>query len=145
MVFTDSDRHRETSNQVVDVKEKACTTASTFDAAAYNLSTPDEMICYDLAIGILPHIYAKRLYSHQHDDLNRLSFPKAMFKAKVNRNKCMMCHINSAVCVTLDDRLVGKTPAYFASDYDLFHYDSSGNILYDDVKVFEYSPKCSSD
>ncbi|KAG0317675.1 hypothetical protein BGZ99_006167 [Dissophora globulifera] len=69
-----------------------------------------------------------------------------MFKAKVNRHKCSMRHINSAFCETLDSCLAGKTPVYFCERcYDLFHYGSSGNILYDDFKVFEYSPKCSSE
>ncbi|KAG0299642.1 small nuclear RNA activating complex, polypeptide 3 [Dissophora globulifera] len=90
--------------------------------------------------GNCEHIMMFRDLSHQHDELNRLSYPKATFKAKVNRHKCSMCHINSAFCVTLDDRLAGKTPAYFCERcYDLFHYDSSGNILYDDFKVFEYA------
>ncbi|KAF9283925.1 small nuclear RNA activating complex, polypeptide 3 [Mortierella alpina] len=81
-----------------------------------------------------------RLFSHRYDDLNRLSYPKPVFKSKQIRHRCRMCNTNPAFYITIDDRLAGETPSYFCEEcYDVFHYDEDGNILYDDFKVFLYA------
>ncbi|KAF9966611.1 small nuclear RNA activating complex, polypeptide 3 [Mortierella alpina] len=81
-----------------------------------------------------------RLFSHRYDDLNRLSYPKPVFKSKQIRHCCRMCNTNPAFYITIDDRLAGETPSYFCEEcYDVFHYDVDGNILYDDFKVFLYA------
>lgn len=80
-----------------------------------------------------------RLYSQRHDDLNRLSYPRQVYKGKTTSHMCKMCKINKAFYVTVDDRLAGETPCYFCEQcYDSFHYDVDGNILYDDFRVFRY-------
>ncbi|KAF9953718.1 small nuclear RNA activating complex, polypeptide 3 [Mortierella alpina] len=92
------------------------------------------------------HLYASasqdygQLFSHRYDDLNRLSYPKPIFKSKQIRHRCRMCNTNPAFYITIDDRLAGETPSYFCEEcYDVFHYDEDGNILYDDFKVFLYA------
>ncbi|KAF9562815.1 small nuclear RNA activating complex, polypeptide 3 [Mortierella alpina] len=89
------------------------------------------------------HLYASVSQDyghHRHDDQNRLSYPKAIFKGKQIRHRCRMCNTNPAYYITIDDRLAGETPSYFCEEcYDVFHYDEDGNILYDDFKVFLYA------
>ncbi|KAG0196075.1 small nuclear RNA activating complex, polypeptide 3, partial [Mortierella sp. GBA30] len=72
-----------------------------------------------------------RLFNQQHDDLNRLSYPKPVFRTKKIRHRCRMCNTNAAHYITIDDRLAGETPSYFCEEcYDIFHYDVDGNILH---------------
>ncbi|KAG0253739.1 small nuclear RNA activating complex, polypeptide 3 [Mortierella polycephala] len=81
-----------------------------------------------------------RLFSQQHDDLNRLSYPRILYRAKKTHHLCRMCNSNPAYYITVDDRLAGETPCYFCEQcYNGFHYDADGNILYDDFRVFLYS------
>ncbi|KAG0004467.1 small nuclear RNA activating complex, polypeptide 3 [Entomortierella chlamydospora] len=90
--------------------------------------------------GNCEHIMMFRDLSAEHDEPNRLRYPKATFKSKPVRHKCRMCNINQAFYVTVDDRLAGETPCYFCKPcYHAFHYDVNGNILYDDFRVFEYT------
>ena len=43
--------------------------------------------------------------------------------------------------MTYGDRLAAENPAFFCEQcYDVFHYDSNGQILYDDFTVFDYEP-----
>ncbi|KAF9395628.1 small nuclear RNA activating complex, polypeptide 3 [Mortierella sp. AD011] len=90
--------------------------------------------------GNCEHVMMFRDLSAEHDEPNRLRYPKAIFKSKPVRHKCRMCNINQAFYVTVDDRLAGETPCYFCKPcYHAFHYDVNGNILYDDFRVFEYT------
>ncbi|KAF9193886.1 small nuclear RNA activating complex, polypeptide 3 [Haplosporangium sp. Z 767] len=81
-----------------------------------------------------------RLFSQQHDDLNRLSYPRTLYRTKKTHHLCRMCNSSPAYYITVDDRLAGETPCYFCEQcYNGFHYDADGNILYDDFRVFLYS------
>ncbi|KAI8359344.1 snRNA-activating protein of 50kDa MW C terminal-domain-containing protein [Mortierella sp. GBAus27b] len=78
-----------------------------------------------------------RLFSHQHDDLNRNSYPLQTFQERTRKRACQMCNGRRASFVTVNDRLAGQSPCYFCEDcYIAFHYDEQGNILYDDFQVF---------
>ncbi|KAG0054813.1 hypothetical protein BGZ83_010375 [Gryganskiella cystojenkinii] len=81
-----------------------------------------------------------RLFSQQHDEIDRRAYPKPVFQRKTFTHKCKMCQFNKAFFITVDDRLAGETPCYFCEQcyYD-FHYDEDGNLLYDDFRVFLYS------
>jgi snRNA-activating protein complex subunit 3 len=105
------------------------------------LSNKSDTLTY-LTLQFCPHcfFFPSRLFSHQHDDLNLLSYPKAIFQRKTSKHKCRMCNFNAAHFITVDDRLAGETPCYFCEEcyYD-FHYDHEGTLLYDDFRVFRYN------
>ncbi|KAK3818653.1 MAG: snRNA-activating protein of 50kDa MW C terminal-domain-containing protein [Benniella sp.] len=90
----------------------------------------------------LNYVWYNRLFSHQHDDLNRNSYPFQTFQERTPKRRCQMCNANLASYVTVNDRLAGHSPCYFCEDcYVAFHYNVEGNILYDDFQVFN----CNTD
>ncbi|KAG9301517.1 hypothetical protein G9A89_008369 [Geosiphon pyriformis] len=80
-----------------------------------------------------------RLLQLGYDWLDLKKYPRAIFRNRIQRNKCRMCSQRPADLVTLDDVLAGETPFYYCRPcFELFHYAEDGNLLFGNFKVYPY-------
>mmetsp|Transcript_2332 Transcript_2332/g.3589 ORF Transcript_2332/g.3589 Transcript_2332/m.3589 type:complete len:326 (-) Transcript_2332:785-1762(-) len=73
------------------------------------------------------------------DDAEDGSFPKVTAMNRYRRRKCCVCDALTAKFVVYGDRLLERSPSYLCQQcYFMLHYSQSGQLLYDDYRVYPY-------